>query len=202
MLRRRARFEILTALFFEAGRRGHGRPERDAGVFAARRGCYPDAKQKAARRAVSARRGRRLEYRRAFWRTKLLSHASDDRHSAAQAWRPGFGVCTCKPRLEYGCGNRPGRLFRSASEPRAPGAALSQETTRHRAFCPPPRTHALALRRAGLHGIGHAGLEVDRRRLAQPCSRNRSGGELFALPRRRDGAEPPAHAAWRSASHW
>src|SRR6202165_5581880 len=135
MRRRRERLEIFAALFLEARQRGHGRPERDAGLFAAPRGRYPDAEQEAARRVVSARRGRRLEYRRAFWRIKLLSHASDDRHSATQARRPGFGVCTCKPRLEYRCGDRPGRLFRFAPEPRAPGTALSQESTRDRACC-------------------------------------------------------------------
>src|SRR6266480_4935340 len=50
-------------------------------------------------------------------------------------------------------------------------------------------------------GIGHAGPESDRRRLAEPRSGNCSEGELFAFPRRGDGAEPPAHAAWRSAGN-
>src|SRR6267143_1403134 len=48
--------------------------------------------------------------------------------------------------------------------------------------------------------IVHAAPESDRRRLAESRSGNRSGGERFAVPRRGNGAEPPAHAAWRSAS--
>src|SRR6266851_7845847 len=78
MLRRRERVEVFTAIFLKAGRRGHGRSERDAGIFAARRGCYAHAEQEAARRAISARRRGWSEYRGAFWRIQLLPHASDD----------------------------------------------------------------------------------------------------------------------------
>src|SRR5437773_9822744 len=40
---------------------------------------------------------------------------------------------------------------------------------------------------AGLHGIGHAGSEIDGRRLAEPRSGSRSGRRRFAFPRRGDG---------------
>src|SRR5229473_7574409 len=101
MLRRRTRVEIFAAVFLEAGRRVYGRPERYAGIFAARGGSDADAEQEAACRAVPARRSRRIEYRRAVWGIELLSHASDDCDSSAKTWRPGFGACTCKPRVEW-----------------------------------------------------------------------------------------------------
>src|SRR5947207_3959047 len=105
--------EMLAAIFLEAGRCGDGRSERHAGVFAARRGCHSDANEEAARGVVSARRGRRLEYRRAFWRVELLPYASYHCDSTAQAWR-------------HGCGDRPSRIFRLASKPPATPAALPQ----------------------------------------------------------------------------
>src|SRR6266480_2321876 len=91
------------------------------------------------------------------------------------------------------------RMRPTIAIPQPARAALSQESTCDRARRRLARSDALALRRAGLHGIGHAGPESDRRRLAESRSGNRSGGELFAFPRRGDGAEPPAHAARRSA---
>jgi hypothetical protein len=54
MLRRRARAEVLAAIFFEAGRDCACRDERDAGIFATG-GGYCDAEQEAAYGAVSAR---------------------------------------------------------------------------------------------------------------------------------------------------
>src|SRR2546429_9728447 len=57
-------------------------------------------------RSVSARRGGRLEHRRAFRRIQLLPHAAHDRDSATETRRCGRG-------------GRPGRIFRFTSEPRA-----------------------------------------------------------------------------------
>ena len=85
MLRRRERVEIFEEIFLEAGRRGHGGPERDARVLAARRGGDADAEQKTTRRAVSARRGGWFEYRGALWRAELLSDAAEHCDSAARA---------------------------------------------------------------------------------------------------------------------
>src|SRR5580658_9969736 len=91
MLRRRSRTEVLAAVFFEAGRRGHGWPERDARVLAAGGGGYADAEQEAAGRAVSARRGGWFEYRGAFRRAQLLPDAAEHCDSAAQARRSRCG---------------------------------------------------------------------------------------------------------------
>src|SRR5712691_9782036 len=101
MLRRRARAQFFAPLFLETGRSGDGWPECHARVFAARRGCDAHAEQEAARGAVSAWRGGRIEYRGALRRIELLPHASEHRDSATKAWRPGFGVCTCKQRVEW-----------------------------------------------------------------------------------------------------
>src|SRR5580700_6009418 len=118
MLRRRERFEVLSAIFFEAGRRGHGWPERDARVLAARGGGDADAEQKAARRAVSARCGGRLEYRCSVWGAKLLPAEAEYCDSAAQArWN--------------GCGDRSGRIFWIASQPCATRAFVQQESIGH-----------------------------------------------------------------------
>src|SRR5260370_42298190 len=101
MLRRRARAQVFAPLFLETGRSGDGWPERDARVFAARRGRDAHAEQEAARGALSARRGGRIEYRRALRRIELLPHASEHRASTAKARRPGLGVWSCNPRVEW-----------------------------------------------------------------------------------------------------
>src|SRR5437867_4062506 len=106
MLRRRARAQVFAPLFLETGRSRDGRPECDARVFAARRGCDTHAEQEAARGAFSAWRGGRIEYRRALRRIELLPHASDHRDSTTKAWRRGRS-------------NRPRRIFWFAPEPRA-----------------------------------------------------------------------------------
>src|SRR6266571_85815 len=118
MLRRRARAQVLAPVFLETGRSGDGWPECDARVFAARRGRDAHAEQETVRRAFSAWRGGRIEYRGSLRRIELLPHASDHRDSTTKAWRRG-------------CGDRPRRIFWLASEPRATRAALSQESARH-----------------------------------------------------------------------
>src|SRR5213594_933184 len=117
MLRRRARAQVFAPLLLETGRNGHGWPERDARVFAARRGRDTHAEQEAARGAFSAWRGGRSEYRGSLWRIELLPHASDHRDSTTKAWRRG-------------CSDRPRRIFWLASEPRAARDSLSQESAR------------------------------------------------------------------------
>src|SRR5271155_1124035 len=138
MLRRRSRTEVFSAVFFEARRRGHGWIERDARVLAARRGGDAYAGQETARRAVSARRRGWFEYCGAFRRTKLLPDAAEHCDSAAQARRNR-------------CGDRSGRIFWAAPEPRATRAAVPQESVGHRARGGFARPDALAFRRAGFY---------------------------------------------------
>src|SRR5713101_4966377 len=120
MLRGRARAEVFAAIFFEARGNRHGWAQRDAGVFAARGGGDADAEQEAACGAVSARGGGRTQHRRSFCGAELLSHAADDRDSAAAARRNG---CGCRSRW----------ILRIASEPSAARTAISQESVGYRA---------------------------------------------------------------------
>ena len=57
-------------------------------------------------------------------------------------------------------GDRSRRIFRPAPEPRAARAAVPQKSTRHRSRGGLARSHALAFRRAGFHGVRHAGLKA------------------------------------------
>src|ERR1700676_3356985 len=102
MLRRRQRIEVFAAVFSEAGRRGDGWLERDARVFAARRGGDADVEQKAARCAVSARGRGWIEHCGAVWRAKLLPVEAEHCDSAAKTWRDR-------------CRDRSGRIFWAAS---------------------------------------------------------------------------------------
>src|ERR1700676_289732 len=102
MLRRRSRIEVFAAVFFEAGRRGDGRLERDARVFAARRGGDADAEQEAARCAVSAGGRGWIGHWGAVWRGELLPVEAEHCDSAAETWRDG-------------CRDRSGWIFWAAS---------------------------------------------------------------------------------------
>src|SRR5258708_12550724 len=93
MLRGRARAEILAALFLETGWRGDGRPERHAGVPAARGGRDTNAEQEAARGAFPARSCGWIEQRRPVRRSQLLPDAPDDCVSASVTSR-GTGAPT------------------------------------------------------------------------------------------------------------
>ena len=70
--------------------------------------------------------------------------------------------------------HRPRRLLRTASVARAASPVLPGPLGRLRPRRRQPRRDALALRRPGLHGVGHAGHEVDRRRLPRARARQRS----------------------------
>ena len=133
-----------------------------ARIFAARGGGDADAQQETIGGVVSARRGGWLEHRGALCRAELLPLAPDHRDSST------------RPRRRESCGDRSGRILRIASQPRATGAAVSSQPAGHRACGGFAGSHAFAFRRAGFHGIGHAGRESHRRRLAEsrhrkPC---------------------------------
>ena len=103
------------------------------------------------------------------------------------------------PRRRRERGYRSRRILRLASESRAARAAVSQESTRHRARRGLARSDALAFRRAGLHGIRHARRESHRRWLAESRPRNSPGRRRFSVSRRGHGAESTAHAARKRA---
>ena len=95
-------------------------------------------------------------------------------------------------------------FFGVPSAARAAGAALQERHARRRARLRLARQHALALRRAGLHGIGHAWREEHRRRVAEPDLAGASAPETrrrFArwrlLRRFRDRCRAPL-LRWRS----
>src|SRR5882762_9329228 len=114
MLRRRTRFELFAAVFFEAVWCGHGWVERDARVFAARGGRGADGREEAACCFVSARGSGWAEYCCAVWRARLLPHAADDCDSPAEE------------RIAR-CGGGPRWIFWIAPEPCSAGAARSQK---------------------------------------------------------------------------
>src|SRR5215813_3614255 len=147
MLRRRPRAEVFTAVFSEAGRYLADWAECDAGILATRRCGYADAEQEAAGSAVSARRGGRAQHRSAVQRAQLLSTAADDCDQGAEARRFGYG-------------DRPRRVLWVASEPCAAGATVPEESTSDRACRRLARSHTIALRCAGLYGVGHTGRKV------------------------------------------
>jgi hypothetical protein len=104
---------------------------------------------------LPARRRRRAQRRRPARRARLLRPAPHHRHRAPLA----------RQRRER---DRPRWLLRPA-----PGTRLAPTPVCRRAPGPrsrrrEPERHALALRRAGLHGIGDARRQVDAGRVAQP----------------------------------
>src|SRR6266436_1537667 len=114
MLRRRAWVEVFAAIFFEAGRRGDGRAERDAGVFAARGGGDSGGREETTCCFVPARCCGWIEYRGAVRRGELLPDAAVDCDSAAEE------------RIA-GCGGGPGWIFWITSKFGSTRAAFSQE---------------------------------------------------------------------------
>ena len=73
-----------------------------------------------------------------------------------------------RPKARHGCRHRSGRLLRPASVARAAEADLRRPAPGDRGRRRLARSDALAFRRAGLHGIGHAGSEGHQRRLDEP----------------------------------
>ena len=100
MLRRRAWAEVFAAVFLEAGRRGDGGVERDAGVFAARSGGDSERREETTCGFVPAWGSGWIEYCGAVRRAELLPDAAVDCDSAAEERIAGFGVCTYKPSVE------------------------------------------------------------------------------------------------------
>jgi hypothetical protein len=76
-------------------------------------------------------------------------------------------------------------------------APVGRAAPRRRARMRVARHHALALRRAGLHGVGDARGEEHRRRLARPRAPCDPARERVALPRGGHGPSAPARAAGR-----
>ena len=77
---------------------------------------------------------------------------------------------------------------------RAAQAAVGRAAAGHRARVRLSRQHALALRRAGLHGNGDARREEHVRRLAEPLSAGAACGHDHAVPRRLAHPAAPADA--------
>ncbi len=147
-------------------------PRLRADVPGAHGGGEPHA-QEAPHRDLPARRGGRPERRRALRRARLLPPAADDRDSA--------------PRRRRRWRARSRRLLRVPPAAGAARAALQERHSRRDPRVRVARQHALALRRAGLHGIGHARREEHRRWVAEP---DVEGGARRQMRRR--------FARWRS----
>ena len=97
--------------------------------------------------------------------------------------------------------HRPRRVLRTASVARAARPVLPGPLRRLRPRRRQPRRDALALRRAGLHGVGHAGREVDRRRLPRARARRDAAPRRLSPARGRPvrgacpGSSPAASGA-------
>ena len=123
--------------------------------------------------------------------------------------RPTIAVPRPRRRQARRCGHRSRRLLRPASVARAAQAAVRPAAPGHRGCGRLARSHALAFRRAGLHGIRHAGPESHRERLDEPraaagqkarfrrCGRSRSAP---ALPRAMRGSAAGHRAAEASTT--
>ena len=94
--------------------------------------------------------------------------------------------------------HRSRRLLRIASGARAAQAHLRRRSHGHRARGGLARSHALAFRRAGLHGIRDPGPQGDFRRLAEPGSVSRKG--FFSGARRKPGRDAAAFDARKERS--
>ena len=112
-----------------------------------------------------------------YRRGGLLPAASDDRHRRSRA--------------ATGRRGRSRRVLRPAPADGAAQAALGQPFAGHRACLRIARHHALAFRRAGLHGVGDAGREEHARRLAESLP----AGVAAARNPLRGVARRPADAA-------
>ena len=82
-----------------------------------------------------------------------------------------------------GCGDRSRRILWLASEPAAVATALSEWPACDRAGGRLARSVALAFRRAGFHGVRHAGREIHRRWLAQSRAAIHARRSGVAFPR-------------------
>ena len=144
-------------------------------------------RKQAADRDLPARRGGRPEHGRAVRRGRLLPAAADDRDPTAgrRRWR----------------GDRSRWLLRPASAMAPLKPLWDSALARDRARLRVARHHALALRRAGLHGVGHAGRQGDARRLAQslPAGVDRRA-QPAARRRARRGTMPRSLRASRRRS--
>ena len=174
--------EIFAAIFFEAGRRCHGGPQRHACVLAARgRGTPIDPGKK--QFVVLFQRGAAdglnivVPYGEPNY-YRLRPSIAIPQPGAAEMMRPSIWTD-----------------FSDCIQPRAARASLSQQSAGHRARRGFARSDALAFRCAGFHGVGHARRESHRRRLAESRDRNGTGRKCVAISRRGDGAESAAHAA-------
>ena len=139
----------------------------------------------AAHRDLPARRRRRAEHGRAVRRGRVLPRAAVDRDAAAGRGEGGAID------LDGFFGLHP-RMARAQ-------AALGQPLAGHRPRVRLARQHALALRRAGLHGVGHAGRQEHARRLAESLPAGRARGASTPLTRGRADAADAALAAGHGA---
>ena len=118
----------------------------------------------------------------------LVPHGEKTYYAA----RPTIAVAA--PRLRRQGGDRPRRILRTASVARAARSILPGPLGRLHPRRRQPRRDALALRRPGLHGVGHAGREVDRRRLPLARARGKPVREDLSPARgrhvRRDAPDP------------
>ncbi len=102
------------------------------------------------------------------------------------ALRPTIAIPA--PKGGHGICNRPRRLLRPASGARAAQADLRCQQIGDRARRGIARSDAFALRRAGLHGIGHAGTQGHHRRLAESGAAAVRGRSQIASARSEPGA--------------
>ena len=164
--RRDVRPAAVSQVVRPRARRGRPPPER----------LRPDGRGRHAavatrpRRDLPARRRGRTERPRPLRGEGLLRRAADDRRAAARLGEPtrrstSTGSSACIPSL-------------------APLASvLPRPLRRLRPRRRQPRRDALALRRAGLHGVGHAGREVDAGRLPLARARRHEDPEGLAAAR-------------------
>ena len=152
-----------------------------APTFLARTAAAAEREAARADHHLPARRGRRAEHGRAVRRARLLPRAAEHRDWPA--------------RLGQRRRARPRRVLRPASAPVAAEAALGRTTTGDRARLRIAGHDALALRRAGLHGVCDAGREEHAGRLAQPLPACARASEGDAVPGGRAGAAAAALAA-------
>ena len=118
-------------------------------------------------------------------RGRLLPRAAEHRDSA--------------PGRRRRRGHRSRRLLRLQPAAAAAQAALGRAAAGHRPRLRIARQHALALRRAGLHGDRDARREEHGGRLAEPLSAGAARRARDAVPRRRADAAAAAHAAGHGA---
>ena len=153
--------------------------------FLARAAAAARTRAQAAHRDLPARRRRRPEHGRAVRRGRVLPAAAVHRDPA-----PGRATCGAID-LDGFFGLHP-RM--------APLKPLwDNQLAGDRPCLRLARQHALALRRAGLHGDGHAGREEHARRLAESVPAGVAAGRPQSAARRRADAADAALAAGHGA---